>query len=140
MKKLKLGVLGIDHGHIYDMLGEMLNLGCTCDYWWTKEETNNNKSFQDKFPFLSKVEDKMKIIEEDETDIELLKISTELMELTLKWIDKGSSPLAIAGCLMATASRMYQEQLTEEEWIALMDSVIETTTNPNKQPSKETFH
>ena len=38
MKKLKLGVLGIDHGHIYDMLGEMLNLGCTCDYWWTKEE------------------------------------------------------------------------------------------------------
>ena len=44
MKKLKLGVLGIDHGHIYDMLGEMLNLGCTCDYWWTKEETNNNKT------------------------------------------------------------------------------------------------
>ena len=66
MKKLKLGVLGIDHGHIYDMLGEMLNLGCTCDYWWTKEETNNNKTFQDKFPFLSKVEDKMKIIEESE--------------------------------------------------------------------------
>ena len=82
----------------------------------------------------------MKIIEEDETDMELLKISTELMELTLKWIDKGSSPLAIAGCLMATASRMYQEHLTEEEWIALMDTVIETTTNPNKQPSKETFH
>ena len=49
----------------------------------------------------------MKIIEEDETDMELLKISTELMELTLRWIDKGSSPLAIAGCLMATASRMY---------------------------------
>ena len=65
----------------------------------------------------------MKIIEEDETDIELLKISTELMELTLKWIDKGSSPLAIAGCLMATASRMYQEQLTEEEWIALLSLI-----------------
>ena len=72
MKKLKLGVLGIDHGHIYDMLGEMLNLGCTCDYWWTKEETNNNKSFQDKFPFLSKVEDKMKIIEDDTIDMILI--------------------------------------------------------------------
>jgi len=72
MKKLKLGVLGIDHGHIYDMLGEMLNLGCTCDYWWTKEETNNNKSFQDKFPFLSKVEDKMKIIEDDSIDMILI--------------------------------------------------------------------
>ena len=79
----------------------------------------------------------MKIIEEDETDIELLKISTELMELTLKWIDKGSSPLAIAGCLMATASRMYQEQLTEEECIALLDTVAQTTT---KSDNKETLH
>ena len=82
----------------------------------------------------------MKIIKEDETDMELLKISTELVELTLRWIDKGATPMMIAGCMMATASRMYQEQLSEEEWIALMDSVIETTTNPNKQPDKETFH
>ena len=48
--------------------------------------------------------------------------------------------MQIAGCLMATASRMYQEQLSEEEWLALMDSVVETTTNPDKTKTRETFH
>ena len=90
MKKLKLGVLGIDHGHIYDMLGEMLNLGCTCDYWRTKEETNNNKTFQDKFPFLSKVEDKMKIIEDDTIDMILISsIPKDRAELAILAMQNG---------------------------------------------------
>ena len=90
MKKLKLGVLGIDHGHIYDMLGEMLNLGCICDYWWTKEETNNNKTFQDKFPFLSKVEDKMKIIEDDTIDMILISsIPKDRAELAILAMQNG---------------------------------------------------
>ena len=90
MKKLKLGVLGIDHGHIYDMLGEMLNLGCACDYWWTKEETNNNKTFQDKFPFLSKVEDKMKIIEDDTIDMILISsIPKDRAELAILAMQNG---------------------------------------------------
>ena len=90
MKKLKLGVLGIDHGHIYDMLGEMLNLGCTCDYWWTKEETNNNKSFQEKFPFLSKVEDKMRIIEDNTIDMILISsIPKDRAELAILAMQNG---------------------------------------------------
>ena len=34
-KKLNLGIIGIDHGHIFDMLDEMFKEGCTCDYFWT---------------------------------------------------------------------------------------------------------
>ena len=34
-KALNLGVIGIDHGHIFDMLDEMLKEGCTCDHFWT---------------------------------------------------------------------------------------------------------
>ena len=82
----------------------------------------------------------MKIIEEDETDLDMLNISTDLMELTMEWVEKGATPMMIAGCMMATASRMYQEQLSEEEWIALMDSVVEVTTNPDKKAKKETLH
>ena len=36
MKSLKLGVIGIDHGHIFDMLDEMLKEGFTCDYFWSE--------------------------------------------------------------------------------------------------------
>ena len=81
----------------------------------------------------------MKIIEEDETDLDMLNISTDLMELTMEWVEKGATPMMIAGCMMATASRMYQEQLSEEEWIALMDSVVEVTTTTSSQ-NKETLH
>ena len=35
-KTINLGVIGIDHGHIFDMLDEMLKEGCTCDYFWTE--------------------------------------------------------------------------------------------------------
>ena len=76
-------------------------------------------------------------IEDDENEIELLEISTELMDLTVKWMEKGASTMLIAGCMMATASRMYQEQLSEEEWIALLDTVAQTTT---KSDNKETLH
>ena len=79
----------------------------------------------------------MNIEDENETDLELLKISTELMDLTLKWVENGATPMMIAGCLMATASRMYQEQLSEEEWIALLDTVAQTTTSSQ---NKETLH
>ena len=35
-KTINLGVIGIDHGHIFDMLDEMLKEGCTCDHFWTE--------------------------------------------------------------------------------------------------------
>jgi hypothetical protein len=35
-KNINIGVIGIDHGHIFDMLDEMLKEGCTCDYFWTE--------------------------------------------------------------------------------------------------------
>ena len=36
VKTIKLGVLGIDHGHIFDMLDEMFKAGCSCNYFWTE--------------------------------------------------------------------------------------------------------
>ena len=34
-KALNLGIIGIDHGHIFDMLDEMIKEGCSCNYFWT---------------------------------------------------------------------------------------------------------
>ena len=31
----KLGVIGIDHGHIFGMLGQMKQRGCSCTHYWT---------------------------------------------------------------------------------------------------------
>ena len=35
-KTLNLGVIGIDHGHIFDMLDEMIKEGCSCNCFWTE--------------------------------------------------------------------------------------------------------
>ena len=37
-KKLNLGVIGIDHGHIFDMLDEMIKEGCSCNSFWTDRD------------------------------------------------------------------------------------------------------
>ena len=36
MKNLTLGVIGVDHRHIFGQLGKMLELGCKCKGWWTE--------------------------------------------------------------------------------------------------------
>jgi hypothetical protein len=43
---LNLAVLGIDHGHIFDMLDEMIKEGCNCNYFWTEGLTLNIKRVQ----------------------------------------------------------------------------------------------
>lgn len=51
MKKvLNLAVIGIDHGHIFSMLDEMIKEGCICKYFWTDGDSLNLKEFKKKYP------------------------------------------------------------------------------------------
>ena len=49
-KTINLGVLGIDHGHIFDMLDEMLKEGCNCNYFWTEGSPLTLDEFSKKYP------------------------------------------------------------------------------------------
>ena len=49
-RTINLGVIGIDHGHIFDMLDEMLKEGCTCEYFWTEGDPLTLKEFNSKYP------------------------------------------------------------------------------------------
>ncbi|CDZ26641.1 Oxidoreductase family protein [Neorhizobium galegae bv. officinalis] len=51
---LRIGVIGIDHGHIYGMINGMLNAGATLVAWTTGEETPEavRKTFQETYPDL----------------------------------------------------------------------------------------
>ena len=62
MKSLKLGVIGIDHGHIFDMLDEMLKEGCTCDYFWTEGDPLTLNEFNKKFPQIKRKENREEIL------------------------------------------------------------------------------
>ena len=71
-KNLNLGVIGIDHGHIFDMLDEMLKEGCTCCYFWTEGNPLTLQDFNKKYPNIKRVDNKSKILENDEIDMILI--------------------------------------------------------------------
>ena len=69
----KLGVLGIDHGHIFGMLSNMKAQGCTCDAYWTDGPAVTENKFNDVFQDVEKVEDRRRIL--DDPDVAMVLIS-----------------------------------------------------------------
>ena len=72
IKNINLGVIGIDHGHIFDMLDEMLKEGCTCDYFWTEGSPLTLKEFNQKYPNIKRVENKSEILNNNKIDMILI--------------------------------------------------------------------
>ena len=72
IKTINLGVIGIDHGHIFDMLDEMLKEGCTCDYFWTDGEPLTLKEFNSKYPKIKRKENKKEILNDPSIDMILI--------------------------------------------------------------------
>ncbi|MEL6586705.1 MAG: Gfo/Idh/MocA family oxidoreductase, partial [Pseudomonadota bacterium] len=69
---LHLAVLGIDHGHIFGMLSNMLDQGCTCHQWWTDGPAVTRDKFVQTFPNLAEVSDRRRILEDPAIDMVLI--------------------------------------------------------------------
>jgi len=69
----KLGVIGIDHGHIFGMLSQMQKQGCTCDAYWTDGPAVTESKFNETFPNVVKTADRRRIL--DDPDIAMILIS-----------------------------------------------------------------
>ena len=89
-KSLNIGVLGIDHGHIFDMLDEMLKEGCTCKFFWTEGSPLTLNEFIKKYPNIKRVEDKEKILDDQEIDIILISsIPVDRAKLAIHCLNAG---------------------------------------------------
>ena len=71
-KNLNLGVIGIDHGHIFDMLDEMLKEGCCCNYFWTEGSPLTLREFNKKYPSIKRKENKEEILKDQSVDMILI--------------------------------------------------------------------
>ena len=71
-KNINIGVIGIDHGHIFDMLDEMLKEGCTCDYFWTEGSPLTLDEFIKKYPNIKRVKNKNDILNDNKIDMILI--------------------------------------------------------------------
>ena len=69
---LKLGILGIDHGHVFGMLSNMLAEGCHAETYWTDGPAVTETKFNEVHPGLQKVEDRRVILEDPSIDMILI--------------------------------------------------------------------
>lgn len=70
--RIAIGVLGIDHRHIYGMLEGMLAVGCEAVSWWTDGEPIPAEGFRKRFPDLPRVAEKRAILEDPSVDLVLI--------------------------------------------------------------------
>ena len=61
---IKLGVIGIDHGHIFGMLSSMQDEGCTCEAYWTDGHAVTENKFNQVFPDVAGVKDRRRILDD----------------------------------------------------------------------------
>ncbi len=72
MKPIQIGVIGIDHRHIYGMLGGMLATGAQCRGWWTNGTPPTLEGFVKRFPDVPRCDDIKAIVEDPLVELILI--------------------------------------------------------------------
>ncbi|WP_306120376.1 MULTISPECIES: Gfo/Idh/MocA family oxidoreductase [unclassified Roseitalea] len=72
MAQLSVGVIGVDHRHIYGQLQGMLDAGATCKGWWTDGEPQPVAGFLKRFPHVPRVADRRALLDDPEIDLILI--------------------------------------------------------------------
>jgi hypothetical protein len=70
----------------------------------------------------------------DEHQLEIATI--KLQDLVIELLDDGMSPMAVAGIIQASATKMYRVMLDDKEFEELMGTVIKSS----KQLHNDTLH
>jgi len=88
--KVTVAAVGLDHRHIFGMLGSMLEVGCTCKAWWTEGDNNVIPGFEKRFPGLAREADVEKLINDPDIDLALIAtIPDERADLAIRFMEAG---------------------------------------------------
>jgi predicted dehydrogenase len=98
---IRIGVVGIDHRHVYGMLEGMIAAGATCVGWWTEGEPVTAAGFVKRFADVPRVNERAAIM--DDASIELVIISAppaERAALAIEAMQHGKDVMVDKpGCL-----------------------------------------
>lgn len=72
MTPLTLGVIGIDHRHIYGQLSQMQQHGCVCNGWWTQDAPATIEGFEKRFPDVERHADRKSLLDDPDIDMILI--------------------------------------------------------------------
>src|SRR5580704_13580501 len=63
-RPIRFAAIGLDHRHIYEMAGRLLELGSECAGYWTEGEPQPLAGFVKRYPHIPRVADKRRLIED----------------------------------------------------------------------------
>lgn len=66
---ITFAVIGLDHRHIYEQTGRLLELGCRCKGYWTEGEPQPLEGFVERFPDVKRIADPRLIVDDPEIDL-----------------------------------------------------------------------
>ncbi len=85
-----VGILGVDHRHIYGQLSGMLDVGCRAKSWWTKGEPQPIDGFRRRFPDLPRVGSVDAVLDDPEIDLVLIAdIPDRRADLAIRAMEAG---------------------------------------------------
>lgn len=61
---LRFAIIGVDHRHIYEMAGRLLEHGCECAGFWTEGEPQPLAGFVQRYPHIPRVADRRRLLED----------------------------------------------------------------------------
>lgn len=68
-QKLRFGVIGIDHRHVYDQVRGLLDIGAECAGYWTEFPVGTEKGFNERFPEISRVDTRQRLLDDESVQL-----------------------------------------------------------------------
>lgn len=134
----KLGVLGIDHGHIFGMLGNMMAQGCHATTYWTYGPAVTEDKFRQTFPHLEKSSDPRAILDDpDVTMVLIAAVPADRADLAIAAMRAGKDvmvdkpgcttleQLAEIRAVQAETGRIWTVNFSERFEVPAMTKVVE---------------
>ena len=92
---ITFAAIGLDHRHIYEQVGRLLELGCTCAGYWTDGDPQPLAGFVKRYPELQRVEDVDALYENP--DIQLIvtaAVPSDRAAITIKAMRHGKDVMS----------------------------------------------
>jgi predicted dehydrogenase len=68
-RTFKFAAIGLDHRHMYEMAGRLLEHGCECAGYWTDGEPQPLDGFIERYPHIPRVTDKRRLLEDPDVKL-----------------------------------------------------------------------
>jgi len=92
---LRIGIVGIDHRHIYGMAAEMQKVGAELVCWWTEGMPETLEGFEKRFPGLPRLPRAEDVLGRDDLDLILLSgIPSERADLAIAAMQAGKDVMS----------------------------------------------